>query len=164
MTEPPGQINRVAAELRRLQQRANEPLWKRLRAAEIRAAMRSTVSAMDYESTHVSQGKLEDIDQPAAPTDTGSGSLKGLMEPVEDAIKGLERALDLDMGHCVARNYAAMTKDEKDQAILVDWRGVHAAEVARTAPELGGKRTIENVRRDARLRPVDGTEIKDQAA
>lgn len=164
MTDAPGTIERQAQELRRLQQRATEPLWRRLRAAEIRAAMRSTVSAMDYSEARVSHGKLEDVIPASAPQDTGSGTLKQLLEPVEDAIKGLERALDLDMGHAAARNYTLLDTDDKDLAIVNEWRGVHSREVARTAPELGSQRTIEKVRKDAGLRPVDGTEIRAKAA
>jgi hypothetical protein len=156
------QLAKAAQAQRRLEQREREQLWVRLRWAQQRIVMRSTVDAVSFDTKTASRHPESQAPPGAFSKDsmveTGFATVDRLLKPIMNAIIDLEAALDFDQGLSTGRETTTMIGAEKDWELLNRWSGVHSEVVARQAPHLGSKATIERARRRLGVRPTLGLE------
>lgn len=140
----------------REEQRKSLPLWERLKRAQDKARIMSTVPSAGI-SEYTTRGKTEG----SAPPAQQEPDFRNEFALVEHAIDHLWAAVEAEQGLGAHQVFSMMSKEEKNKELL-KYRGVHSSEVARIAPWLGrSARTIERIRAvDLGVRPSNGLELE----
>lgn len=135
--------------------RQSRPLPERLSRAMHKARMLSTVPSGGI-SEYTTRGKTEGREPPAQQ----EADFRNELALVESAIEILEKAVESEQGLGARKEFALMSKEEKNKELL-KWRGVKSWVVAAKAPWLGETpRTIERIRDDLGVRPSNGLELE----
>jgi hypothetical protein len=145
----------LALQAIREEQKASRPLWDRLRRAQDKARLLSTVPSGGI-SEYTTRGKTEGKEPPAQQT----MDFRDELALVENAVEHLELAVEAEQGLGARKEFALMSKEEKNKELL-KWRGVKSWVVAAKAPWLGETpRTIERIRDELGVRPSNGLELE----
>jgi hypothetical protein len=109
---------------------------------------------------------LKDVKIPKYATSQEPGTVAGLglvdvspiLAGITFLVEQLEAVLDAQKGLIPPHELAKLPGAVKDTYILTRLRGMRSEDIAAAMPWLGGKRTIEILRREHGQRPVDGTD------
>jgi hypothetical protein len=144
----------LALQAIREEQRRSRPLWERLRRAQDKARMLSTVPSGGI-SEYTTRGKTEGKEPPQQQ----ETALKDHLALVEHAVELYEDAVAAECGLGAGKTFALMDREEKD-AELLKWRGVKSWVVAAKAPWLGDTpRTIERARERLGVKSSNGLDL-----